>query len=226
MKKYSIILVNTASDKKIKSLGDRCLIEIKKNYNVLDYHISTAKKLVHHPEIIFIDYSDNKKVKKYIDNKYPQIKYITHELEDDINIGESITVGLKYITGKNCLIINTNHILYPSAINKLKEQLTQSFVAASNNDGSVGYTEQDNKIIHCYYDLPNCIYDVLFLHKDDLQIIKNCSVDLSKMYIFEIINTYIDLGISFIPITVNKKGITVINNINNIKKIKKSYVRH
>ena len=65
MKKQSVILLNALPDKKAKSIGNRCMVSIKNNMNILDYHIHSIKNIFKNPEIIIIDGFDTKKIKKY-----------------------------------------------------------------------------------------------------------------------------------------------------------------
>lgn len=216
MKNY-VILLNGLPDKKIKSIGNRCLIQITKNKNILDHHIKTINQIFKNPQIILVCGFDSKKLKKYTENKYPNITYIDHPINDYTNIGQSLQVAIEKVkNGNNCLILNTNHILHKSVVQKIKNNTDNSFVLYDKTKGSIGIIYEENKLINCYYDLPNNLYDILYIKNK-----KNISIDISKLYLFEIINYYIEDGENIKPIRVNNNSIVVINSIKNIEKVKK-----
>lgn len=218
----TVILLNGLPDKKIKSIGNRCLIQIKQNKNILDYHVRVVNKLFKTPQIILTCTTlDSKKLKKYVESKYPHIIYIDHELNNFTNIGSGLELALQKAQPKNnCLILNTNHLLNISAIQKIKNNIDNPFVFYSKNRGSVGIVHDKNKLINCYYDLPNNLYDLLYINNKNFEKI-NKKLNISKLYLFEIINCYIENGLDIKPISINKNAINIINNMQNIEKVKK-----
>jgi|688.fasta_scaffold00568_31 NDP-sugar pyrophosphorylase family protein len=224
IKECSVILLDTLPDKKIKSLGNRCLIQLKKNTNILDYHISILNKIFYNPEIILSCGFENKKIKKYLSNKkYTNIKYLEYDMNDTSNIGACLKEALRMVKGsRNYLIMNTNHILHSFAINKIKEALSynNSFIMHNSSKGDIGVIINNDRLINCYYDLPNSLYDILYINKKDFDIFNEQTYDISKLYLFEIINYYIERGMELRPIRINNKAITVINNMQNIERVK------
>lgn len=221
MKKYSVILLNCLPDKKIKSIGNRCLIQIKKNSNILDYHINTIHKIFHNPEIILVNGFDNNKLKKYVKNKYKNLIYIEHDINDTTNIGDSLQLGVSELSTKNVLFINTNHILYNKAINTIKSNVSSSFALYSKSKGEIGVVFDKNKIVNCYYDLPNNLFEVFYIHQNEFDILIKNNMNLEKLYLFEVLNHYINTGINIKPVCMNHQDIIIINNMNNIKRVKK-----
>lgn len=136
---YSIIIVDSMPDKKIKSIGNRCLISIRKNTNILDYHIQSAKKILKNANIIVICGFESKKVKKYIslNKKYNNIKYIEYDIDELSNFGQALQLGLDTAKNTNCLIWNTNHILHKYAINNIQSKILsqKSFIAYNKKKG-------------------------------------------------------------------------------------------
>lgn len=218
----SVILLNGLADKKIKSIGNRCLIQITKSKNILDYHIKAIHKIFKNPQIILTSCMfDSKKLKKYVENKYPNIIYIDHDVDDFTNIGTGLGLALQKVSAQNnCLILNTNHILYRSAIQKIKDNINNSFILYDQQKGSVGLLHEKNKLINCYYDLPNTLYDLLYINRKQFGAVPK-DLNISKLYLFEIINGYIEKGLDFKPVKINKSSITVINSIKNIEKVKR-----
>lgn len=220
MGKHSVILLNSFPDKKIKSIGNRCLIELKNNKNVLDYHMSTINTIFKNPEIILVCGFDNKKIKKYIQSKYKNIIYVEHEMNDLTNIGHSVSLGLKTASKENCLILNSNILLHGRAISSIKNNLDKSFVVYSDNKGNIGILHSKNKLINCYYDLPNNLFDILYINQKEFKYVSNIK-NMSSLYFFEIINQYIDTGMTLLPLKINENSITIINCMKNIEKVKK-----
>lgn len=218
----SVILLNGLPDKKIKSIGNRCLIQITKNKNILDYHIKTIHKIFKNPQIILTCCAfDSKKLKKYVENKYPNIIYIDHDVDDFTNIGTGLGLALqKAAIQNNCLIMNTNNILNKLAIQKIKDNINNSFILYEQQRGAVGLLHEENRLINCYYDLPNTLYDLLYINCKQFEAVPR-DLDISKLYLFEIINSYLEKGLNFMPVKINKSSITVINSIKTIEKVKR-----
>lgn len=221
----TVIILDTIPDKKIKSIGNRCLISIKKQSNVLDYHIDVAKKLFKNPQIIVVCGFESKKVKKYLNSnrKYNNIAYIEYDIDEFSNFGQALGIGLQSASDKNnCLVWNTNHILHKHAIDIIRHniELKQPFIAYNKKKGEIGLLiDESNITTNCYYDLPNTLYDIVYLTKYDEY--RSVKFDMSKLYLFEIINHYISSGIQFNSAYINSKNITIINNMSNIKKVQK-----
>lgn len=222
--KNTVILLNALPDKKIKSIGNKCLLAINKKINLLDYHINTIYSIYKNPEIILVCGFDTKKLKKYISDKYKNIKYVDHNIDEYTNIGESILSALNLITNNNCLIINANNILHKKAIDKIiKNGDAGSYILTKKTCGDVGFiADPSTKIINCYYGLPNSICEVLYINKQEFQkFIEIKNHNISKMYLFEIINHCINLNINIKAVSVPDSAITSLENLQNIKKLNK-----
>lgn len=223
MIKNSVIILDSPPDKKIKSIGSRCLIKLKKNTNILDYHIRVAKKILDNPQIIIACGFESKKIKKYVASKYENIICIEYPIDNFTNIGTGLYDAIQHIPLTNCLVWNTNHILHVGAINKMRSYLdlhpNASCILYSKTKGSVGLLIDNDIVSHCYYDLPNNLYDIMYLSSTDLN--KFYCYNMNKLYLFEIINRSINDGIKINPILINSKYITIINTVNNIEKVKK-----
>jgi len=221
MRKNSIILLNALPDKKTKSIGNRCMVDINDKYNILDYHISYLRKIFHNPEIVVVCGFDTKKIKKYIATKYKNVIYVEHHIDDFTNAGQSVRAGLDHISTRNCLILNSNHILQQNIIHKLKKNIDSSFVCYSNTKGDIGYIQENNYITNCYYGLPKNIYDIVYMDRKQIEILLSLT-NISKLYLFEIINECINNGLKIKPLEIPQKSVITINNIKNIERIKKN----
>lgn len=227
MNKNSVVLLNALPDKKIKSLGNKCLINITKNINILDYHIRIINSIFKKPEIIVVGGFESKKLKKYIDSTYKDIRYIDHSIDNNTNIGTSIYAGVKLLNSNNCFILNTTFILNKNIISLIKKYLDSSFVITSSNNLGTGCIIDSNRITHCYYDLPsNFPLDAMYIHKNDINTFNQiCDDNIKKLFFFELINLCINNNISLKPLDIPKKSFLLIDSMSSIQKIKsKSYV--
>lgn len=227
MNKNSVILLNALPDKKIKSLGNKCLINITKNINILDYHIRIINSIFKKPEIIVVGGFESKKLKKYIDGTYKDIRYIDHSIDNNTNIGTSIYAGVKLLNSDNCFILNTTFILNKNIISLIKKYLDSSFVITSSNNLGTGCIIDSNRITHCYYDLPsNFPLEAMYIHKNDINTFNHiCDDNIKKLFFFELINLCINNNISLKQLNIPKKSFLLIDSMSSIQKIKsKSYV--
>lgn len=226
--RQTVVLLNALPDKKIKSLGNKCLLKITKNTNFFDYHIKIINSIFKKPEIIVVGGFDSKKLKKYIDIKYKNIKYIDHEITNVTNIGTSIKKSIDLITTKKCFIINSSIILNKYTYDALQKNFNNSFIITSDHNADVGcLIDSNNKCLNCYYDLPkNSPLDIINISERDFDMFRNlCSQNIDKLFFFEIINMCIANNLNIQSIKINKKGFSIIDNINSINKIReKKYV--
>ncbi len=66
----TLILLNAFPDKKIKSLGNRLLIDISKEYKIIDYQINLFLQIYKNINVVIVGSFETKKLKKYIKIKY------------------------------------------------------------------------------------------------------------------------------------------------------------
>lgn len=221
--KYSIIILNALPDKKIKSIGNKCLIKIYKNYHLIDYYIYLFNTIFNNPEIIIIGGFDGKRLKKYINTNLSKnnIKYVEHNIDVNTNIGTSLKYAKDLINNKNCFIINSSLIFNNSIKKNLIPNLNSSFILVNNKiKGNIGYIG-DETVINCYYDLPNTIFDCLYICEQDYnKFIDICNSNIEKYYLFEIMNECIKYNIRLKPINITKKTIGSIDSIQSIKNIR------
>lgn len=220
-RKFSIIILNALSDKKIKSLGNKYLIKLDQYRCLIDYQIELLNLLFNNPEIIIVGGFDGKRLKKYIDSNLNYIKYIQHNIDQLTNIGTSLKYAVEAVTNNNCIIINSSFLLNKNVSQIILKNLVSSFVLVHKNiDGAVGYIG-DDEIMNCYYGLPNSILDCLYITSKDFNMFsKICQSGIDRYYLFEVVNKCIELNISFKPIPVLPKMITAIDSVESIQKLK------
>ena len=223
--KYSIVLLNALPDKKIKSLGNKCLIPVSKKLYLIDYQIKLLNHIFKSPEIIIIGSFDSKKLKKYIENTFTSknIKYVEHEIGSTTNIGASIKAGMSEVSHTNCWLINSSIVFHKNITENLKKNLNKSFVVTHNAKGNIGYIVDNHQFLtHCYYDLPNTILDSLYISSNDFQTFNSIiDKDITKLYMFEIINLCLTNNIKIKSIPIPTKSVHYIDSMNSIELLKK-----
>lgn len=224
MHKTSVILIHSLPDRKIKSLGNKALIDLGK-YNILDYQIQFIKKLVKNPEIIVVGGFEHKKLSKYINKKYHNIKYIYHEITDYINIGLSIQLGLRLATGSDAIIMNGNLFIDKRAIKDIKSKYKNinAILSTKQTKSPIGCIKNNNQVLqNCFFDLPYPVYDFIRINQESLPTVKDIiysTYDLDKFYLFEIYNTIINHNIDLYTVDIDSRHIEILDNINTIQKI-------
>lgn len=232
MIKTSIIIIHSLPDKKIKSLGNRALLNIGKE-NIIDYQIGMCNKLVKNNEIIVIGAFESKKLQKYLNKKYPNVKYISHNFNEFTNIGLGVQYGIKYATGDSIIIMNGNIVIEHNAIPKIKKQIKQKnnfLITTRQSKSGVGFINNpDGSVEHCFFDLPKPLYDLIYIdnaYRDTFSDMVH-GRDFEKYYLFEIINESININITFYSVDIDSRHIYIIDNNDTINKIirkRKRYV--
>jgi hypothetical protein len=106
----------------------------------------------------------------------------------------------------------------------------ESFITTRKTDsGNIGFISDNNKIIHCYYGLPNEIIDILYISKKDTNKFNQIISDsiIKKLYLFEIINLCIQNDIAIHSVNIPNGSIYHIDSctkIKNLQKFTKKYV--
>lgn len=222
MIKTSVILIHSLPDRKIKSLGNKALISFGKN-NLLDCQIQFIRSTFKNAEIIVVGGFEHKKLHKYLNKKYNNIRYVYHEITEYINIGLSIQKALKLAIGKNIVIINGNLFVDKKASSDIKAIKNKNYIISTKqNKSPIGCIKNNNIVQNCFFDLPCSIYDFIYITAESSEQFYKCiynTIDLEKFYIFEIINSCINKNIIFTLCDIDSRNIDIIDNISTIQKI-------
>lgn len=224
--KVSIILLTAFPDKKIKSVGNKALLKLNKDITVIEYQIQCLNKIFKNPQIIVVGGFDGKRLQKHINaKKINNLTYIEHDIGSSSNIGESILYGIQQSLNDRILIYNSNIILNKEVILKLKNITDSSYILYSKKCyGDFGCTIQNNKLVNCFFDMDNRIYDYLYFSKEDCDKFKHLiytTTNIQKYYLFEIINMCIENSIDIAPVHIPQKHMHILDNINAINSIQK-----
>jgi len=227
--KNTILIINIFPDKKMKSLGNKGLIRLNNNTLLIDYHIKYFNNIFNKPDIYILGNFEFNKLDKHI-NKHQNVHHIMCDTNDESNIGGAILPILSKISNDSNVFITQSSILY-FIKDKHKLNKNYSYVIGSVNDNSsnIGCIIEDNKIINCSYDLPNQIYDALFLYKKDITFINHIlsnTKNIHKFFLFEILNTILEHSIPFKLNTLDNKNIAVLDNASKIPDIQKKVTKY
>lgn len=221
MYKLSIILLNAFPDKKLKSLGNKCLIKLSNDRCLIDYHISILNKLFHFPEIIVVGSFESKKLSKYLKQKYHDynIKHVHHEIDNMSNIGTSVVNGVEEASNKNILLINSSILLNKTFHIDLT---TSSIIINKKKNGNIGCVIENNNVSNCYYGIDNEIYDMLYISSKDYIEFKYLltNPEIKKLYLFEIMNLCITNNIILKAIDIKNQTLNVVDSNDKIRKLK------
>ena len=235
--KTSVLILGAFPDKNIKSLGNKGLIKINKNTNLVEYQIDFFQKAYKKPQIIIVGAFDGKRLNKFIieynKNNKTNIKYIEHPLDKYVNVGYSLKHAMKYVLHNNLVICDLSVALSPSSLATVSKPKF-SFILAHKNKKtreSIGFIldPNDKHIGHCFYGLPNDICDFIYLRTKDVKILNKVmkiTQNIQKFFLFEILNACIDNGSKIEPIYMVKNKIALLNNTKDISSFRKSFNKY
>jgi len=222
----TLILLNAFPDKKIKSLGNRLLIDISKEYKIIDYQINLFLQTYKNINIVIVGSFETKKLKKYIDKRpySKHIKFIDHEITPQANIGLSILSAIGHMTSDRVILYSSNLLLDRNTLQRLNKCNSSFVVSIKDTVGHVGCSSYDNYILHCFYGIGDKIYDMVSLNKDGIDIVKKCLIsypNIEKLYLFEILNLCLTHDAKILMLHVNHKSIRSIESSDNLDSIKR-----
>lgn len=222
----SIVLLMPEITKGMKSIGSKALLSINKNYTILDYQIQYIKKFYKNVPIHILSGFDNDKIQKKI-KPHENITIYFNPNYETSNQAESLLSHIKQSKTTNCLVIN-NGVL-------LKEKLTINHsyscvytLKKYKNGFNIGINNTNNlsnNISYLFYGLPIQWSECVFLNHIAIQSIIELSENFKfkNLFLFELLNKLIDNNINIQEITINKKNIFKVNNIDDISRIKGFY---
>lgn len=227
--KNTVIIINIFPDKKMKSLGNKGLIKLNNNTLLIDYHINYFNNIFNKPDIFILGNFEFNKLDKHI-SKYNNVHHIFCDTDDESNIGGAIAPILSKIqSGSNVFITQSSIVYFAKDKNKLNKNYSYVIGSSDENTAGIGCIVHDNKIVNCCYDLPNQIYDALFLCHKDIMFINNIlsnTKNIHKFFLFEILNTILDHSILFKLNTLDSKSISILDNGSKIPDIQKKVTKY
>jgi CTP:phosphocholine cytidylyltransferase-like protein len=219
-----ILIIAPEITKGMKSSGSKALLKIKHSISVIEYQINEIKKYYKDANINIVTGFEHEKIQKIYKNSPINIIYNTNYTTT--NHGEAIKLFLQKDerSSFNNLLVITNGILFknkPFGTTKQLESVNVDSIAycidKPKSNFNIGYNGDEN-IEYLFFDLPNKWTECVLFNKEATSYLKNINNNISKMYLFEIINHLIDNDINFQSIQINKKYFLKINNTKDIPK--------
>jgi len=219
-----ILIIAPEITKGMKSSGSKALLKIKQSISVIEYQINEIKKYYKDANINIVTGFEHEKIQKLYKNSSVNIIYNPNFITT--NHGEAIRIFLKKTENSilNNLLVITNGILFknkPFGTTKQLESIDTNSIAycidKPKSNFNIGYNGEKH-VEYLFFDLPNKWTECVLFNREALSYLKNINNNLSKMYLFEIINHLIDNNINFQTIQINKKYFLKINNTKDIPK--------
>jgi hypothetical protein len=210
----------------MKSVGPKGLLKSHKSKELINCQIHSL--LDKNIDINVVLGFGADKIRKKISDNIPVIRNDLYELYNQGYAFELILNEYNYHKYDGCLLINDGVLLNYDIKNQiLKSNLSESkiFYITSKkiSQFKIGFTTNPlSKVEHMFFNLGDNLWgEVLYLDNHTMIKYKNLyKASMRNMFLFELINKGIDLGISYTPIKLFSKDIVKISSIKDSNKIK------
>lgn len=230
MKKLACFILSYDITRGMKSIGPKGLLRSNKSKELINCQIENIK----HKNIdtyVMLGFGIDK-IKKKIEHQ-KNVHIIKNDLYDSANHGYAIELILQqYNTNKydGCIIIN-NGILFDNDIkyNLLNSDRNASKIYYFNKNNNyisfpIGFTIVDSRVQHMFFNLTDNIWsEILYIDNSSIKTYNNLySQSMRNMFLFEIINKSIDLGINYLPIKTKHNSVIKISSVKDSNRIKET----
>jgi choline kinase len=218
--------------KGMKSVGPKGLLRSKKNKELINCQINSIKDDMTEINVVVGFGSD--KLKKKI-HSFEKINIIQNDLYETTNQGYALELILQdYISKKycGCLIINDGILISNSVkeilLNKMDLQLPKIVYVCSESKKDIFNISfslsNSNYVQHMFFNLTNNLWtETVYIDHQSLTRIQSIyNKNMRNMFLFEILNKSIDIGINYRPIKIKNSQILKINGIKDSNRIKES----
>ena len=210
----NIILCNSLMSKGIKCIGPKALLNIN-NKPLIIHQIKSIQKSFSHKRYrlhIVLGYQRDK-VKKIL-HKYDLLNKKNILIKEDKNYNDCsqtkiITDILLTLQKEHAIVINEGCIFSNISI----PRATSIYNIGKIKKGfDIGCNIRKEQVEYLCYDIPNIWSGITFLHKNDIEQIQNVTLQYLKnkinyIFLFEYINSLIELGIKFEAVKMRYNGI-------------------
>jgi len=220
-KKISVIITAAGYGKRMKSYGNKSLIEIGSRINVIAHQINCINSLFSHCEIIVVVGFEADKVA----NNLPRgIRIVENERYETTNICRSISLGIKASIYDNILIVPNDIMFNKELISNLP--LDKSCLILDKNNEmpkeSIGVICNNTRITHLAYSLETKWTTIGYLSGKESRRFQKLTHDRknSNCDMFELVNIIIDRGGKFLARYPKNMKVTKIYNPKDIGRIR------
>lgn len=220
----AIILVPEIT-KGMKSIGSKSLLKIRKSKHIIDYQIEQISSISKKIKVNIATGFDNEKIKKILQDKYPNINVIYNDKYEVTNYGRSLEILIKNFSPQtNGLFIVCSGVLFKKNTIHHTTFKNNSKIFLLNKpkaNFNIGCATNANPS-YLFYDLPETWSECIYLNKNSIEILQECANNekISQMYIFEIINMLIAQDVLFEKKYLSKGNFFKVNSIKDINRAK------
>jgi choline kinase len=193
----NIIILGDKYQKGKKSKGCPGLI-IEKNKRIIDGQLNSIKNVFDKSKIYYVSGYESDKISQHIIKKQYDINIINNNNYHEYNESYSLSLALSQINNNPLLIISGYYTPSVSLLNTINIDRSMVFID-KNNKTKLGCIVNDNIVENIFFDLDNYIQDIVFIESKTVSSIKKLLSNKKYMncFIFEIINSLIDIGHTF-----------------------------
>lgn len=215
-----ILLICPEITKGMKSIGSKCLLQLKKNMTVIDYQVIQLQKIKESKITINIGF-DSEKIIGVLD-KYKKINYTINNNYHNTNQGINLISYIKKYNPKNLLVFSSGILIKNNIIDKktLNGKNKIFILNKTKQNFNLGCCNTEN-IEYIFYDMPEPWSEIVFLNMETIQFLSSYEEDyFDQMYLFEIINFLLKHNIEFDKIYLNKTDLMKIENTKDLQTAK------
>jgi NDP-sugar pyrophosphorylase family protein len=215
-----ILLICPEITKGMKSIGSKCLLQLKKNMTLVEYQIIQLQKIKSSRITINIGFDSEKIIS--ILQKYKKINYTINSNYNNTNHGTNLISYIKKYSPKNLLVFSSGVLIKNDIIDKkfLTDKNKIFVLNKTKQNFNLGCCNTEN-IEYIFYDMPEPWSEIVFLNTEAIELLLSYNEDyFNQMYLFEIINFLLKHNIEFDKIYLNKTDLMKIENIKDLQTAK------
>jgi len=220
--------------KGMKSVGPKGLLKSKKAKELINCQINSMQD----PEIcisVVVGFGSDKLKKRISQNSHNSVNIINNDLYESANQGYALELILDHYNTKEyagCIIMNDGILIGNSIkeilLNKADRQNAKLIYLSSENKKNtfnIGFSLSDAHYVqHMFFNLTNNLWtEILYIDNNSLKKMRSIyNPSMRNMFLFEILNRSIDMGVKYRPIKIKNSQILKINGIKDSNKIKEN----
>lgn len=220
--------------KGMKSVGPKGLLKSKRAKELINCQIGSIQDEDTDISII-VGFGADKLKKKVGQYHEHNINIIHNDLYESTNQGYALELILEHYNTKNyagCIIMNDGILIGNNVkevlLKKTDLQISKMVYLSSENKKNIfniglSLSEQ-NYVQHMFFNLTNNLWtEIIYIDTDSLSKIQSVyNKNMRNMFLFEILNKSIDIGVNYKPIKIKNSQILKINGIKDTNKIKEN----
>lgn len=198
----NIIILGDKYQKRMKSRGCVGLIKFN-NKNILTHQYKVLKTKFPNAHIVYVYGFDNKRFISYVNKNlltYPNMTLVHNSNFDKYNSVYSLSLVSNFLN-QDSLILFGDYIPKNHTFHNFKKTNESQVFINTKTKTKLGCIINNNSVENIAYDLDNCLSEIYFISKNQIEIFKSLITSPShyNYFIFEIFNKMIDANQKIIP---------------------------